>query len=258
MTVPLDERAAPALLNGFLAPAAELLALAIDPAPAQPTALIAHWSGMLLAAFQQEHPHGKYVVLENLPPPALANVDGDSARLYGRALPLPLRPGLLSAVAHGLNLADVSTDATMLRETARSLAPGGVYAGAFLLRGSFDAFFDTAREVCEAQGFSPALAALRDAESQFRAPESLRALASRAGFLDVEVTVEERGLPFDNARAFLVDPGVANVLLRLIDLPNEQMRAQVFKHVTQALDTYFSGMHFSARVVTGVLRGTRG
>ena len=257
MTVPLDERAAPALLHGFLAPAAELLAAAIQPSATMPTALVAHWSGVLLAAFQQQHPEGQYVLLECLPPPVLTHLDSMAMRLYGRSLPLPLRPGLLGAVAHGLSFSDSSSDTTLLRETARSLSTGGVYAGAFLMRGSFDAFFDTAREICEAEGFGDALGALKDAENQFRAPESMRALASRAGFVDVEVTLEERGLPFDNARAFLTDPGVSNVLLRIINVGSDSTRSKVFKHVTQALDTYFSGMHFSARVVTGVLRGVK-
>lgn len=257
MTVPLDERAAPALLPGFLAPAAELLAHALTPSPGAPTGLVAHWAGMLLATFQQVHPGGEYLLVESMPPPQLSLVDGPVPKLYGRTLPLPLKPGVLGAVAHGLSFSDVANDPTMLRETARSLVQGGTFVGAFLLRGSFDAFFDTAREVCEAERFSEALGGLKDAENQFRVPETLRSLASRAGFVDVEISVEERGLPFDNARQFLTDPGVANVLLRLINVGNEQMRATVFRHVTQALDTYFSGMHFSARVVTGVLRGVK-
>jgi hypothetical protein len=258
MTVPLDERAAPALLSAFLAPAAELLASALPPAPRGTTALMAHWCVLLRAIYARRHPGGTFLCLEAMPPPALAAVPLQAAlRAYGGAQPLPLRKGCLGAAVHGLAFHDAATDGTLLRETVRALDDGGGYAGAFLLRGSFDALFDATREACEREKEPGALAALQEAEAQFRLPETLLNMAARVGLKNVDLGVEERGLAFADARTFLTEPAVECVVLRNLSLGNSDTRARILERVVEALDTYHSGIGLFMRVLTGVIRGTR-
>lgn len=257
MTAPLDERAAPLLLPNYVAPAVDLLTRALVPHAQLPTAIAGPWSALCLAAFEERHPTGRYLLLENMPPPSLKPVVTSWPRVYGRALPCPVKPQSLGGFVQSLALWDASTDATALRECVRSLRPGGYFAGAFLVRGSFDGFFDAAREVCEAEGFADVAAALVEAENQFRHPDPLRTLASRAGLVDVELGLEERGIPFASAREFLTDAAVGAVLMRHVALDDESMRARLLAAVEQTLDTYLAGMGLHARVVTGVLRGLK-
>lgn len=258
MTVPLDQRAAVQLVPSYLAPAAELLGLAAGP-PVQdaPVAVISTWAALLLAALQERQPLTRFMVMESLPPPTLAPLETATPRSYGRALPLPLRPQSLGGMVQGLALQDAAVDGTMLREAARTLLPGGTYVGAFLMRGSFDAFFTAAHYAATHPtplvGVAPALGT---ALGQFRHPDELRTLAIRAGLVDVELGLEEHALAFPAARAFLADAGVVNVLLRHMSIPDSDARTALFDRVVAALDATANG-GVNLRVLTGLLRGVK-
>ncbi len=257
MGIPLDARAAPLLMPGYLAPAVDLLLAAVKPSQTLPTVLSGPWSALALSAFEERYPAARYVVLESMPPPALAPVVTTAQRAYGRALPCPLKAHTAGTFVQALAGWDAASDAVALRECTRTLRPGGVFAGAFLMRGSFDAFFDAAREVCEAEALMEAAGVLQQAEAQFRAPDLLRALAARSGLVEVEVGLEERGIPFADAKTFLTDAAVGSILLRHVGVADEASRGRLFQAVETALDTYFAGMGVTARVVTGVVRGVK-
>lgn len=257
MVIPLDARAAPLLMPGYLAPAVDLLLGAVKPSQTLPTVVSGPWSALALAAFEERYPAGRYLALEAMPPPSLHALTGTALRAYGRTLPCPLKAHTAGTFVQAMAGWDAGSDPVALRECTRTLRPGGVFAGAFLMRGSFDAFFDAAREVCEAEALLEAAGVLQQAEQQFRAPDLLRALAARAGLTEVEVGVEERGIPFADARTFLTDPAVGSVLLRHVNVADEATRTRLFAAVEAALDTYFAGMGVTARVVTGVVRGVK-
>lgn len=257
MTAPLDARAAATLLQGYVAPAVELLCNAVEPGPGAVTVIMGPWVGMCLSAFEERHSKGRYVALENLPPPTLGPMQRVRPLAYGSALRSPVRPDALGGLVQSLSLWDASLDAGALRECVRMLAPSGSFAAAFLMRGTFDAFFDAAREACETAALGDAAAALAETENQFRHPDALRTAASRSGLMNVELGLEERALPFANAQEFLMDPAVGQVLLRNFNLPLGPVRTHLMQAVEQSLNTYFAGVAMHARVVTGVLRGIK-
>ncbi|MEW5851741.1 MAG: hypothetical protein AB2A00_23330 [Myxococcota bacterium] len=256
MSRELDGQTLASLVPGFVAPAVELLVNAVTPPPVAPTLLAGHHAALMLSAFQSRYPKARYFLMEAIPPPALRGVEGNLRAMYGRTYPLPVRTSVVGAAVHGLCFVDSSGDGPLLRETARSLQPGGTLVATYLMRGSFDAFLDAAREACESQGLRDVMGSLVDMEGLFRTPAELEAAASRAGLVDVELGMEERGMPYANARAFLADPAVGWLVLRHLR-SSEDRKSRLLDEVAGALDTYFSGLGLTARVVTGVLRGVK-
>ena len=257
MSAPLDARAAATLITDYLGPAAELVSAAVDAPPPGPVAVVGHFSAVAHAVFEAQHPGVRVVAVESMPPPLLRQVAQRAESTYGASYPLPLRNQGFAAVLEGLSFADHTTDTTVMREAARVVWPGGEYAGVFLMRGSFQIFFDVARAVCELGGLGEALNAVREAEAQFRHPDTLKGMASRAGLMDVECGLEERVLTFANAEAFLTDAGVRNVLLRRLALAGVDLRHQLIGKAQEALESETGRGAVNVRVVTGVLRGIR-
>jgi hypothetical protein len=257
MSVPLDARAASTLVPVYMAPAAELLSHAIPAPPAdQPVAVVAEWSALVLAALQERHPLGRYFVFESMPHPALALLEARVPRAYGRSLPMPLKAHCVAGVVQGLVVSDAATDLNLIRDAARVLKPGGTYAAAFLLGGTFDTYFEAARRDADALAHPQVHAALDAAALQFRSPDALRTVAGRAGLVDVELGMEERALHFPTARAFLTDAGVQNMLLRHVTITDAGLRAALQDRLLNALESGMDGGLY-VRVVTGVLRGTK-
>lgn len=258
MAVPLDERAAPVLLPSYLAPAAELVVAGFQPPPAGTVAVCGPWSSLVLSALEAAAPPARCVLMESNPSGAVLQATRTAwPRMHGRALPSPLRSQSLQGLIHGLALWDQVTDATALRECARVLKPGGLFAAAFLVRGSFEAFFQTARQACEVLELPEGVNALDGAEAQFRHPDTLRSTATRAGFADVELGLEERAVAFAGGRDFVADKAVQNLVLRHLALADGAARTQLLELVARSLDAAGDGGVLHVRVVTGVLRAVR-
>jgi hypothetical protein len=243
------------LLQGFLAPAAELLVAAATPPASPPTLVVGYGSTLTLALLRERHPAGDYVLVEGLPPPFLKGLPPGHKATHGRSFPLPVRLPSLGGALHGLSFGDEGSDGGLIKESTRMLQSGAAFVGAFLLRGSFDAFFATARQVLQAGAPPGVTAGLAAAESQLRIPDELEQLGSRAGLAEISFAVEERGIPFGSPRAFLEDPAVRWILLR--GIPAGPSRDEAVGRVGAGLVERLGDQPLVARVVTVVMRGVR-
>jgi ubiquinone/menaquinone biosynthesis C-methylase UbiE len=163
---------------------------------------------------------------------------------------------LASSFTHALALHPLGDDGhyePLFREMYRLLATGGQAVVALPLRGSFPEIYDMLREY-----------ALRHEQPQFgeavdRAagrrpnPETLAEQVERAGFVDVEVTVDLVGITFENGRDFLEDP-----ITRLVVGPDivasfssEKVFDAGLAYATEAIAKYWSEISFELTVNIG-------
>ncbi len=243
----------------IFAPAAELLLAGLKPVAArtrvlglEPGAPVLHHALSRSPALQP----AQRLFLD----PALGAVREASSssglqRVCGDAWFLPYRDASIDLVLANLLLGDVDLDVAVLRELRRVLRPGGQLVATTLLAGTLEEFFDITQEVCEQQGLVASRAVLADERSAQYDPGSLQRALAGQGFTQVQVGVENRAAPFADGHQFVQDPVVQNVFLSdwLRSLADPRVRASALAGIASAIDTYFLGIGFTARLVTGVV-----
>lgn len=174
-------------------------------------------------------------------------------------LHLPLATGRFHAVLANLLLGDLDLDTAYLQEMFRLLLPGGQLIVSVLLRGTLEEFFDVTQEVCESQGLADAHAILVDETSGQYDEAGLHDALVEAGLSDIEIGVENRALPFENGQDFLENPLVEATFVPdwLRSMADPRVKANTCQAVTKAIDTYFSGLGFTAKLVTAVASGRK-
>ncbi|MFH1808725.1 MAG: methyltransferase domain-containing protein [Pseudomonadota bacterium] len=247
----------------LFAPAAELLLDAIEAPPGGGSALCLEPGGPVLFRAAALHPSLRETRL------VLAGSEHDATRQGALAMPgnwlltdpwfLPVRTQSCDLVLANLLLGDAEMDAALLREFQRVLRPGGQLVATVLLAGTFEEFFDLTQEYCENQGLVEGRAALSDERSNLYRPPALQRSLETRGFEAVRLGIENRAAPFGNGFEFIEDPVVRNVFLAdwMRTLSDPRLRQSTLAGVAQFIDTYFAGIGFTARLVTGVITGRR-
>lgn len=250
----------------LFAPAAELLLASLVEKPLQGRILLLEPGAPLLfrAAALSSELAKQDIWCANL------DTNKDAVSLAAAAIPLPWVCGQWSAlpfatasfdaVIANLVLGDVEADADILPELLRVIKPGGQFLGSSLLAGTLDEFFDITREICEQQGLSESSALLADESSARYHSESLTKTLRAAGLTELSIGIENRAAPFSSGRDFILDPVVQEVFLSdwLEALADQKMRSSTLSDIASAIDTYFLGIGFTARLVTSVVRGIKG
>lgn len=242
---------------------------------------------LLLAALDAKAPSGRILLLEPGAPllfraaalsPELKkqdlwqlNLDANdqAVRSAAAAIPkpwvraqwstLPFADASFDAIVANLVLGEVETDGEVISELHRVLKPGGKLFASALLAGTLEEFFDITREICEQQGLVESSALLADESSARYKPQAFAKRLSEAGFAPVNLGIENRAAPFSSGREFISDPVVQEVFLAdwLGALADQKLRATALQAIAAAIDTYFLGIGFTARLVTGVVSASK-
>ncbi len=184
-----------------------------------------------------------------------ARLNGLAGARYvsAEALPTPLSP---RSFTHVLALHPLGEDGhyePIFGEMHRLLGPSGQAVVALPLRGSYPEIYDMLREYALRHD-QPAFAEAVDRAATARPnPETLAEQVERAGFDEVEVTVDLVGITFENGRDFLEDP-----ITRLVvgpDIVASLSSQQVFEaglaYATEAIAKYWSEIKFELTVNIG-------
>ncbi len=168
-------------------------------------------------------------------------------------LPVPLGAG---AFTHALALHPLGENGhyePIFAEMHRLLAPGGQAVVAMPLRGSFPEIYDMLREYALRHD-QPIFGEAVDQAAQRRPnPETLAEQVERAGFDEVEVTVDLTGITFDNGRDFLEDP-IARLVVGpdiVVSLSSHQVFDAALAYATEAIAKYWSEIAFELTVNIG-------
>lgn len=161
-----------------------------------------------------------------------------------------------AAFTHALALHPLGEDGLydpLFREMHRLLAAGGQALVALPLRGSFPEIYDMLREYALRHEQSAFGEAVDRAAAKRPNPETLAEQVERAGFYDVEVSVDLVGIRFENGRDFLEDP-----ITRLVVGPDivASLSAQsqfdaALAYATEAIAKYWSEISFDLTVNIG-------
>ncbi len=138
-------------------------------------------------------------------------------------------------------------------EMHRLLGQGGQAVVALPLRGSFPEIYDMLREYALRHDQPAFGEAVDRAAAQRPNPETLAEQVERAGFDEVEVTVDLTGITFENGRDFLEDP-----ITRLVvgpdivaSLSSQQVFEAALAYATEAIAKYWSEISFELTVNIG-------
>lgn len=198
----------------------------------------------------------------------IALAEAEKARRGGKASvsfqvgelapPFPVAESECDLVFSNLALSDVPDPASTLRALATSLGHGGTLLATMPVRGCWAEFLDLYRDVLAARHRSDALAALRAYESTLPTPTEAEGWLQSAGLTDRSVETMRWELLFKSAREFFFSPVVELGPLALwqqIAGGRGDAMQEVFFHVKEAIDAYFSGRPFPVTLVAACLRG---
>lgn len=148
----------------------------------------------------------------------------------------------------------------MLREFARVCRVGGKIIVTLPLRGTWTEFHDIYREVLTKHDKPDMLQRLEEHIQKLPEPEKAIGWMEAAGLRNVDLEVEEFQLLFKSSREFFFAPVIEFGPLpgwKEIAGKGEEMQ-QVFWHIKEAIDTYFTGRAFQVTVKAACLRGGKG
>lgn len=156
-------------------------------------------------------------------------------------------------------LQEFADAAAVVREFARVTRPGGRVIVTLPLRGTWDEFYDIYREVLTKHDKGEMLVRLEESIERLPSPEQAMGWLADAGLQEADLEVEEFQLLFKSSREFFFAPVIEYGPLstwKEIAGRGEDMQ-QVFWHIKEAIDTYFSGRAFQVTVKAACLRGVR-
>lgn len=146
-----------------------------------------------------------------------------------------------------------------LCEMARVAKRGSPVLATFPLRGTFREFFDIYREVLQRFELDPVIERLEQHIAKTPDHDEALQLFTGAGLSDVRVERSEFLLLFPSGREFFFSPLIEHGYLQGWKeiIGRSEMLQQVFWHIKNAIDLYFTHTPFAVTVVVGCVQGRK-
>jgi SAM-dependent methyltransferase len=244
-----------ALFPRVLAPAADLLASAVDKVedPIRRALELEPGGGGFSVALARMEPLSQSQIFFAETHPAFIPNLYPGRGVVARGATLPFADQSFDLILGNLALGTKSEDQMLLPEVRRALVPQGIFAATALLRGSFTELFDILAEVAEANELPQIHGRLLDARADLWESENLLGALKEAG-LDLESSGErEHGVFFAHGAAVVADPLVRRILVPTYLSDDVEFDGTFWRQVAEAIDTYFDGLRFCLTLRLGVV-----